>query len=400
MSEGIHSDSETASVSTPINTNRPHRKWGTILGGTAAVAIGAGVLFQVLRPEPAASQTAEKPARPAAGSPKGRATLDSSSASEVLARVNNQTIGYDMVAKECVDRHGKEILENMINRLLIQQECDRQGVEVTAAEVEKEILEITEKFKLPLDQWYKMLAAERGVTAQQYQNDVIWPMLALRKLAGLHAESKVSEADMLHAFERDYGPRVKARMILLNGNGRQGAKIWDQCKAEPERFEDFAAEFSADPNTRSLGGAMPPIRKHGGMPQLEEAAFKLKEGEISPIIQVGEQHFILKCEGRTEQTIKDPKEVWDLLYSQVTEEKTQLAVATTFQDIKDRAEIHNSLDRTSTMPKGIANTGKSATPPASTQRPATPQPVKPVSGTRTTKPKPTAPAAVAEPEQP
>ena len=396
MSEGIHSVSETASVSTPITTHRPRRAWGTILGGTMAVVIGAGVLFQVLRPEPAVSQTAEKPARGAVAS-KGRAALDASAPAETMARVNNQTIGFDMVARECVDRHGKEVLENMINRLLIEQECERNKVNVSEAEVEQEITEITEKFKLPLDQWYKMLAAERGVTPQQYKNDVIWPMLALRKLAELQAESQVTEADMLHAFERDYGPRVKARMILLNGNGRQAAKIWDQCKADPDKFEDLAAEFSTDPNTRSLGGAMPPIRKHGGLPQLEEAAFKLKEGEISPIIQVGEQHFILKCEGRTEPITTDPKSVWDELYAQVTEEKTQLAVANTFKDIKDRADIHNYLDGTSTTPVGNASTVKPGSKAApTTQRPAAGSTTRPVSATRAAKPKTAASAVEAE----
>lgn len=389
MSEGIHSDSETASVSTPITTQRTRRPWGTILGGTAAVAIGAGVLFQVLRPEPAASQTAEKPTRTASAS-KGRATVESSATGESLAHVNNQTIGYDVVAKECVERHGKEVLENMINRLLIQQECDRQGITISQADVEKEITTITQKFKLPLDQWYKMLAAERGVTPKQYKEDVIWPMLALRELAALQAETTVSEADMLQAFERDYGPRVKARMILLNGNNRQAGPIWEKCKADPDNFEELAAEHSADPSTRSLGGAMPPIRKHGGIPQLEDAAFKLKLGEISPIIQVGDQVFILKCEGRTDQIITDPKDVWDELYAQVTEEKTQLAVANTFQGIKDRAEIHNHLTGDSTLPAGNASSAKS------TAKPAAAQTARPVSATRKTKPQPAAPAADAE----
>jgi len=227
-----------------------------------------------MRPEPAASQTAEKPTRNAASSAKGRAPADGSEQGTVLARVNNQAITYDVVAKECVERHGKEILDNMINRLLIQQECDRQQITITKADVEQEIAKITQKYKLPIDQWYAMLAAERGVSPTQYQNDVIWPMLALRRLAGLQAEAKVSEEDMLQAFERDYGPRVKARMIVVNGNVRQAGQIWEKCKAEPDKFEDFAAEFSADPATRSLGGAVPPIRQHGGMPQLEEVAFK------------------------------------------------------------------------------------------------------------------------------
>ena len=383
MSEGIHSASETSTVSTPetttrITASRPRKRWTSLAGGTAVAIIGAGVLFQVLRPEPAASQTAEKTTRSAASSPKGRTSAAGATQGEALARVNNQTISYDVVARESVERHGKEILDNMINRLLIQQECDRQGVTITKADVEQEIVKITTKYKLPLDQWYAMLAAERGVTPAQYQNDVIWPMLALRKLAGLQAEAKVSEEDMLQAFERDYGPRVKVRMIVVNGNVRQAGQVWEKCKAEPEKFEDFAAEFSADPATRSLGGSVPPIRKHGGMPQLEEVAFKMKEGEISQIVEVGEQHYILKCEGRTEQVITDPKEVWDELYAQVTEEKTQLAVANTFQEIKDRAEIHNYLDQTSVAPAGKASTANKSKAAAGTN-------VKPVSGSRTSK---------------
>lgn len=370
MSEGNHSP-ETAPVSI-ISNSRPRPRWVTVLGGTAVMAFGAGVLFQVLRPEPAASQTAE---RPAAKRPAG--TPAAASSSEVLARVNNQVIGFDSVARECVQRHGKDVLDNMINRLLIQQECDRQGITISKADVDQEIASITKKFNLPIDQWYAMLAQERGVTPEQYQNDVIWPMLALRKLAGLQAEAKVSEADMLHAFERDYGPRVKARCIVLAGNVRQSDSILKKCKAEPEKFEDFAAEFSTDPNTRTLGGAMPPIRKFGGAPQIEDVAFKMKPGEISPVIEFQGQHWILKCEGHTDQVVTDPKEVWDELYAQVTEEKTQIAVANTFTEIKDRAEIHNYLDRSSSTPSGKASTSKTAAgTPSKT-------PVKPASGTRT-----------------
>ncbi len=103
----------------------------------------------------------------------------------------------------------------------------------------------------------------------------------------------------------------------------------------------------------------------------------MKPGEISPVIEFQGQHWILKCEGHTEQVVTDPKEVWDDLYAQVTEEKTQLAVANTFTEIKDRAEIHNYLDRTSSTPSGKATTAKPA-PTAGAKAP-----VKPVSGTRT-----------------
>lgn len=374
MSERIHSTSETTPVSlspSPVSG----RRWGTILGGTAAVGVGAVILFQVLRPEPAASQTAEKP-RARATAP---AAAPVANGGTVMARVNNQTIGYDAVAKECVDRHGTEVLDSMIHRLLIQQECDRQGVTVSESEVNAEVATIAKKFNLQVEQWYSVLGAERQVNPEQYRKDVIWPMLALRKLAGIKAEAEVSEEDMLNAFERDYGPRVKVRMILVQGNVRQAGEIWEKCKAAPDKFEDLAAELSADPQTRPLGGAMPPIRRNGGLPKIEEQAFKMKAGEISPVIPINDnEHMILKCEGRTEQIVTNPKDVWDELYAQVTEEKTQMAVAETFQSIQKQAEIHNYLTRTSVSPEGKK--------PAGT-------PVRPASGTRT---RPAADAGKAE----
>ncbi len=373
MSEGIHSPSETM----PVSSTAPAqgRPWRAILGGTAAVGVGAAILFQVLRPEQAASQTAEKP-KPRASA---QASPPAAGSLQQMARVNNQTISYDAVAKECINRHGAEVLDSMIHRLVIQQECDRQGVTISEAEVDQEVASIAKKFNLQVEQWYSILGAERKVTPEQYRKDAIWPMLALRKLAGIKAESKVTEDDMLKAFERDYGPRVKVRMILVQGNVRQAGEIWEKCKAAPDKFEDLAAEFSADSQTRPLGGAMPPIRRHGGLTKIEEQAFKMKDGDISPVIPINDnEHMILKCEGRTEQVVTNPKDVWDELFAQVSEEKTQLAVAETFQGIQEKADIHNFLTNISVAPKKPAPQGT---------------PVRQASGTRT---KPTSKPGQAE----
>jgi foldase protein PrsA len=311
-----------------------------ILAGTAAAVIGAGLLFQFLRAEPAQSQTEKAPE----GKNQG---AQGTGGQTVLARVNNQPIYYDAVAKECVNRHGKEVLENLINRVLIQQECDRQGITVAREEVSREVQEIAKKFNLPVDTWYQMLESERGISPQQYQDDVIWPMIALKRLAG--AEFKPSNEDMDKAFKRDYGPRVKARMILVQGNIRQASDVWDECNANPDDFDRIAREKSADPSTRALGGVVPPIRMFGGSDKIEAQAFKLKTGEISPVIEIDQsQYVILKCEGRTEPVVTDVKDVWDELYKQVVEEKTQSAVAKVFEQIKEQAQVQNLLARTTT----------------------------------------------------
>lgn len=328
-------------IASPVPGPKPVRsKWIVAMAGTALLVGAAGVWFQYSQAPEGKAQT-RGPQPPAAQKP--------TASSDAYARVNNVPITYEMLARECVERHGTAVLENMINQLIIQQECQRQSLSVSAAEVEQEVARVAKQFNLPLDAWYQMLESERGLNRQQYHDDVIWPMLALKKLAG--SEVQVSEQDMQIGFERDYGPRMKGRMILFDGNSRQVGEIWEKCKAAPDDFGRIATEFSSDSHTRPLGGVIPPIRRHGGDPRVEAAAFALQPGEISPVVQVGEkQYVILKCEGFTEPVVQDIKVVWNDLYAQLVEEKTQMAVAKVFKEIQEKATVHNFLTRTTSGP--------------------------------------------------
>jgi len=341
MGERNHSHSANKSAPAPAS---PNRRLIHIVAGTACVGLLAAVTFQFLRAESATSQT-ESVSKQSAEGLASTATKE-----QFLGRVNNQPISYDEVARECVARHGAEILDKIINRRIIQQECEKRGLVVTEAEVTREVQKICKNFNLPADTWYQMLRTERNITPQQYHRDIIWPMLALKKLAG--KDLTVSEEDMRKAFERDYGPRVEVRIIMVDGNIRQAGEIWDKCRANPEDFDKLAKEHSADPNSRPLGGVVPPIRRHAGLTQVEEEAFKLKSGEISSVIQIAKnRHVILKCEGFTKPVVADVKDVWTELHETLIEEKTQLAVAEVFEKLRDDAEIINFLTRKSTVRK-------------------------------------------------
>jgi foldase protein PrsA len=369
MSEGNHSEKSTAK----------RRHLVKLIAGTGVAGVAAGIAFQFFRAETAHSQT-QPAARQAAAAPQ--------TTQPVLARVNNQPIYYDAVAKESVSRVGHEVLDNLINRLIILQECDRRGITVSQEEVTREVTEIAKKFNLPPDTWYQMLQSERNITPQQYRDDVIWPMLALKKLAG--TEFKPTNEDMDHAFKRDYGPRVKARVVLVDGNIRQANEVWQECNTNPDDFDRIAREKSADPNTRALGGVVPPIRMFGApeQAQVEQAAFKMRTGEISPVIEIDQNRYlIMKCEGRTEPVVTDIKDVWDELYKQVVEEKTQAAVATVFDKIKKEAQVQNFLVNSTTGVKKPAGAGvrpAAGAPGSATEAPgaASTRPVAPAAATR------------------
>jgi len=311
------------------------RKLVMAIGGTVAALPVAGLLWQALStPE---AETAQSPGD--GKQPKPSDARRAANARGYLARVNKQLITWDEVADECMARYANDVLENIINRVIIQQACTSQGITVTATEVDHEILTISKRFKVPVEEWYNLLENERDLKPAQYRRDIIWPMLALRKLAG--ADVTITQKMLAEAFQRDYGPRVKAKMIMFD-NLRRAQGIYSKIRQNPDDFERLAREHSIEPNSRALDGAVPPIRMYGGNLQLEKAAFKLKKegGEISGITEIGPSRYvILLGEGRTEPVVKNIDEVRDELLKQLKEEETQKKIARVFDKIKQQTRV-------------------------------------------------------------
>lgn len=330
MGEGNHQP--TANASSAKN------RMGLIIGGTVTVLLAGLVLMQTFR-APASQAAVEPAAKPTTPMKKP----------EYLARVGKEAISYDLVAQEAVARHGREILEDLINRMIIQQKCETAGIVVTEAEIDAEVGRIAKRFNLAQDQWYNMLQAERNISPQQYRQSVIWPMLSLKKLAGEQVD--ITDEEMEQAFARSYGQRVKARLILLE-NQRRAQEVWEKCKRNPDDFDKLAQEFSVDASSRALGGTIPPIPQFSGNDTLERAAFRLQDGEISGLIELQTGRYaILKSEGLTEQVVKNIDEVRDQLYEELREAKTQQAVAQIFEQVKKEIPVDNFLTQTSTGPK-------------------------------------------------
>ena len=66
------------------------------------------------------------------------------------------------------------------------------------------------RFKLPKAQFLSMLQQERGINLQEYREDTVWAMLALRRLAA--DRLTVTQEDLSKAFETQYGAQVRARL--------------------------------------------------------------------------------------------------------------------------------------------------------------------------------------------
>ncbi|CAN0330018.1 unnamed protein product, partial [Ectocarpus sp. 4 AP-2014] len=213
---------------------------------------------------------------------------------------------------------------------------------------------------------------EQQVGYEQYVRDSVWPSAALKKLTS--GRVQITEEDLKKGFEANFGEKVRVRAIVMSSL-RRAQEVWDKARETPtvEHFGDLAEQYSIEPSSRSLRGEVPPIRKFGGQPQLEEAAFALADDELSGIVQVGDKFLILRSEGRAESIGVTLAEVRKELERDIFEKKLRLAMSQEFERIRSRARIDNYLAGTTQSP------AKKGTKQASHRRDSA---VKPTAGVR------------------
>jgi parvulin-like peptidyl-prolyl isomerase len=267
----------------------------------------------------------------------------------VAAIVNGETITVREVAEEGIERHGVEMLEGLISRHLLEQALKRRKIQITEADMQAEIARAavnmgkTKKNDEPdVDAWLQDVVENQKMALDIYRDDVVWPSVGLRKLAG--EEIEVSKDDLKKSFEANYGPRVRCRAIVL-ANQRDAQKIWDSARKNPtvEHFADLAKAYTIEPGGKANEGEVPPIQRHGGETMLEDEAFSLKPKEISSIVQVGDKWVILFCEGRTKPVNVKYAEVEKLMYDDIRDKKMRLAMAQYYTKLQDEARIENFL---------------------------------------------------------
>jgi parvulin-like peptidyl-prolyl isomerase len=257
---------------------------------------------------------------------------------DVMAVVNGQDIRRDALATACVERFGEEVLEGLVNKRLIMHHCRNRNVVVTDAEIDAEIDRMAKRFKIGREQWLEMLEKERGINVQQYKHDIIWPTLALRKCAA--EELTVSEEELMKAYDAQFGPAVKCRLIVVSDR-KLAEQIHAQVAKQPNDFPRLAMQHSVDVNSASIGGLIQPIRKHIGDPAIEREVFAMQPNAISSIIPVGEQFAILKCEGHLPARNMPIENVREELAEQIRESKLRDVASVKFEQFQKSATVQN-----------------------------------------------------------
>lgn len=273
---------------------------------------------------------------------------------KIVAMVNGEEISREDLARECLWQYGKDVLESLINKQLIVLECARKKITVTDEEIDAEIQRLAGRFNVPVDRWLKLLEQERNISPAQYAYDIIWPTVALRKLAGHQVQ--VTPEEVQREFESQFGPMVQVRLIVCRSK-EKAERIHAMATAQPDQFGQLAKQYSEDVNSASAEGLIQPIRKHVGVKEIEQTAFQMKPGEISPVLQVADQYLILKCERHLPgRDIKEMQYILPQLEETLRDRKLRQVAHTIFGQLQQEAKVdvvYNDKERREKMP-GVA----------------------------------------------
>lgn len=278
-----------------------------------------------------------------------------------ICMVNNEVITRAQLADECVIRKGEEILETLIHRRLIEQALRAKKLEVRAEEVDQEIESVAQRVAhLSREAWLRTLAKERNISPVQYARDIIYPALALRKLAGDRVT--VTDKDVKIAFEAQYGDKIRCRLIMTDTLPKARA-IWEQVRRNPAGFAKVAETTSMDQGSAPLGGLLAePITRHAYPQTVSDAAFeqlvdgdpkdkdpdhKPKDGDFTGPIQVAEATWVIirrenVIPAQTGITLKD-QTVRKQCYEMIYDVKLKEAMNEVMVDLIKHARIDNKL---------------------------------------------------------
>ncbi len=205
---------------------------------------------------------------PPAARVNGESITMESLAFEILAFEKAQAeLGIDLAT---LPDYKDTVLQAMIDRLLLAQGAQQQGVQISPAELVEKLQQVAEQMggDAALEAWLGMT----GYSLEGLQAALREDMLAAEMIASLVSEVP-SEEEQVHA-----------RHILV-GNKSEADQLRQLLSAGAD-FTALVETYSQDLGTRSFGGDL------GWFPtgflsvvEVEQAAFALQPGELSPVVE-------------------------------------------------------------------------------------------------------------------
>lgn len=224
------------------------------------------------------------------------------------------------------DTFKNDMLKQMVNVEVVCEDAKKQKIAPSKEEVDKAFKEL--KKSIDKDEEYKKNLQKLGISDEYLKQQQEQDLTIKKYKENFDKTTKISDEEIEKYYndhkKEYYKDEVKASHILISTTDKDGKPLSEEKKkAAKKKAEDllkkakagdeFAAlakENSDDPGSGSQGGDLGYFGKGKMVPEFEKAAFSLKVGEISDIVESQFGYHIIKVTDKVnEQTpLKDVKD--------------------------------------------------------------------------------------------
>jgi peptidyl-prolyl cis-trans isomerase SurA len=247
-----------------------------------------------------------------------------------------------------------EVLSDLIDRKLILQEANKMDQRVSDEEVEQWMSYTRQQQRMSEAQFRAMLD-QFGMEPEDYRELVREQLLRMR-ITRIKVGSKVSvsDAEVEQAYRARYGDEpftityYTISHVLVQPTSNEDPAAVEAARARIERAqtrlqngEDFrtvAAEESDGPSAKSQG-SLGTFRKGELDPEFETYAFKLRVGELSPIVQTRFGFHIIRIDSTEERPNPDADERRDILRGELQQKAGERMLKSYLQNLRAKAYI-------------------------------------------------------------
>ena len=255
----------------------------------------------------------------------GSLAISGCSNKDVAAKVNGETISLttlntqlDQLKKQYpnmftgADGEGRlldfkqRLLDNLINQKLIDQAAKSKGINISDADIQKQIDQLKSGFKDETQ--FEAALKSAGMTLDSLKEQIRQQLVTSKLMETLASTEKVTELEIQAYYNKNKSQfsqkaQKRASHILFKPTDKATAtKVLAQIKAGTITFADAAKKYSVDTATAAKGGDLGwPTSAY--VPEFQAALDKLAKGQMSGLVQsTYGYHIILVTDTRPAQT--------------------------------------------------------------------------------------------------
>lgn len=266
-----------------------------------------------------------------------------SSAPEAVAIVNGEEITRDELFSTMYSLSGREALDELVMRKLIEQEAQSKGIAVSEEDVDEEIETLVEENFGGSEEDFQAVLDYYGITMEALRNDTRLNIL-IEKLAEERIDASEEKARQYFADNSglfDQPEEIEARHILVETE-EEAAEVIAKLN-EGEDFAELAGEYSTDQSNKDEGGYLGFFGRGEMVEEFETAAFNLAVGEISEPVLTDFGYHIIEILDRREEEKAVYEEVSDEVFELMVDEQISTEINLVLQELYEKAEIEYLL---------------------------------------------------------